>query len=232
VGDAAFQKKCLGKMDAVAHSGRTVLFVSHNLNAVETLCSRCLWLDAGRLIEDSQDVRGVIRSYLERVDGGAAQNEWVNVDNRYANPYFRPLRFAFTDRNGSALEFPVRNDADLWVQIEGEIERIDPALTVGYALFDEENRLLYWSYHTDLGEFPLQAGRTCLRGRIPARLLNEGAYRLELIASLHFRQWLLQPEVNAPTIWLTIQGGLSDSPFWVMKRPGILAPALEWVRVE
>lgn len=232
VGDAAFQKKCLGKMDAVAHSGRTVLFVSHNLNAIETLCSRCLWLDAGRLVEDSQDVRGVIRGYLERIDGSAAQNEWLNVDGRFHSPYFHPMRFTLTGGDGSALELPARNDADMWVQIDGEIERYDPALTVGYALFDEENRLLYWSYHTDRGEFPLQPGRIRLRGRIPARFLNEGAYRLELIASLHFRQWLLQPEVSAPAIWLTIQGGLSDSALWVMKRPGIVAPALEWVQVD
>src|SRR5439155_3718583 len=52
VGDAAFQKKCLGKMEDVAKHGRTVLFVSHNMPAVKTLCSRALLLDAGSMVLD------------------------------------------------------------------------------------------------------------------------------------------------------------------------------------
>src|SRR5204863_7964506 len=48
VGDAAFQKKCLGKMDAVARSGRTVLFVSHTMSAIQGMCKTCIWLDHGQ----------------------------------------------------------------------------------------------------------------------------------------------------------------------------------------
>lgn len=66
VGDAEFQKRCLGKMDEVASSGRTVLFVSHNMDSVETLCSRCLLLDEGRLVEDGAP-REVISHYLSRL---------------------------------------------------------------------------------------------------------------------------------------------------------------------
>ena len=63
---------------------------------------------------------------------------------------------------------------------------------------------------------------------IPRRLLNEGTYRIELIASLHCRDWLLAPGQNAPSIFLTIQGGLSDSPYWMGRRNGIVAPVLPW----
>jgi lipopolysaccharide transport system ATP-binding protein len=63
VGDAAFQKKCLGKMEDVAGGGRTVLFVSHNMAAVTSLCTRAVLLDAGRLVEDGS-TREVIDSYL------------------------------------------------------------------------------------------------------------------------------------------------------------------------
>jgi len=54
VGDAAFQKKCLGKMGSFAHSGRTVLFVSHNMEAVRSLCQRVVWLKEGRLHQDGK----------------------------------------------------------------------------------------------------------------------------------------------------------------------------------
>ncbi len=54
VGDAAFQKKCLGKMGSFAQSGKTVLFVSHNMEAVRGLCQRCVWLKDGRLHKDGK----------------------------------------------------------------------------------------------------------------------------------------------------------------------------------
>jgi lipopolysaccharide transport system ATP-binding protein len=51
VGDLAFQQKCLGKMDEVSRHGRTVLFVSHQMNQMRRLCARCIWLDGGRVVE-------------------------------------------------------------------------------------------------------------------------------------------------------------------------------------
>lgn len=63
VGDIAFQKKCLGKMDTVAHEGRTVLFVSHNLGAIGQLCNRCMLMNNGKLINDGS-VEDVIQKYI------------------------------------------------------------------------------------------------------------------------------------------------------------------------
>jgi ABC-2 type transport system ATP-binding protein/lipopolysaccharide transport system ATP-binding protein len=67
VGDARFQRKSLGKMDEVAHTGRTVLFVSHNLSAIAQLCHRAVWLDRGKLRNDD-GASAVVQSYLESVD--------------------------------------------------------------------------------------------------------------------------------------------------------------------
>src|SRR5262252_5181927 len=64
VGDAEFQKKCLGKMKEVALGGRTVLFVSHSMDSVQTLCTRAIWLDQGRVRADSVDVGRVTKGYL------------------------------------------------------------------------------------------------------------------------------------------------------------------------
>jgi lipopolysaccharide transport system ATP-binding protein len=64
VGDAAFQRKCLGKMSAVARDGRAILFVSHNLEAVQRLCDRCIWIDRGRL-RLSGEASSVVRAYLQ-----------------------------------------------------------------------------------------------------------------------------------------------------------------------
>jgi lipopolysaccharide transport system ATP-binding protein len=66
VGDAAFQKKCLGKMGDVAKQGRTVLFVSHNMSAIRALCRKAMWLDMGRVVETGPGTE-VIRRYLQTV---------------------------------------------------------------------------------------------------------------------------------------------------------------------
>ena len=64
VGDAEFQKKCLGKMKDVARAWQNNLFVSHNMNAVESLCQRVAYLDQGKLLAMTSDLRAVIASYL------------------------------------------------------------------------------------------------------------------------------------------------------------------------
>jgi lipopolysaccharide transport system ATP-binding protein len=235
VGDAEFQKKCLGKMGEVTRAGRTVLFVSHNLNAVEQLCNRVIMLEGGRIKTDSNDVRSTITGYLFGPEDDDSPTSWVNNGCQIANPHFVPQRFAIVDSDGREVRNPIRNDADLCVEIEGEIKQLDNSLTVGYALFSQEGQLLYWTYHTDQREtdWPdLKCGAVRLRSRLPKQFLNEGNYRLELISSLHFREWILEPGNNAPHIALVIQGGLSDSPYWMAKRPGILAPVLEWQSVE
>jgi lipopolysaccharide transport system ATP-binding protein len=68
VGDAAFQKKCLGKMGSFAQSGKTVLFVSHNMEAVRGLCQRCVWLKDGRLHQDGK-ADEIIEAYFNSVPG-------------------------------------------------------------------------------------------------------------------------------------------------------------------
>ena len=82
VGDAPFQKKCLAAMGDLRSGGRTVLFVSHNLAAVENLCERCIWIDEGRLRMD-RGSRAVIGAYLEAQAGpDSADVEIGEVTNR------------------------------------------------------------------------------------------------------------------------------------------------------
>jgi lipopolysaccharide transport system ATP-binding protein len=231
VGDATFQKKCLGKMEDVARQGRTVLFVSHNMNAIQQLCDRAILLNGGRVQGMSADVHKLTREYFALSAGQAAPSEWVNPGGHFQNPYFHPLRFAVCDGDGAAVGMPARNDAELWIMLEADVEILDPALTIGYALYAESDEVLYWSYQTDTeqGRWPsLQRGRVRLRSRLPRRILNEGTYRLELIGGLHCRKWLFRPRVNAPSLLMSIQGGLSDSPNWMGRRDGLLAPVLEW----
>lgn len=234
VGDSQFQKKCLAKLNEVGKEGRTVLFVSHNMNAIEQLCTSALLLEDGRVKDHTTDVRGCIKEYLFGDEEGEAGLEWRRSSEMLDNPWFSPSRFYVADREGAPLQGAIANDEECWVHLEWQTQQLDAALTLGYAIFSSDGLLLYWSYHTDTQEDswpPVKLGFNHFRSRIPSRLFNEGMYRIEMIGSLHYRLWLLEPGVSAPAVFLTIQGGLSDSPYWMVKRPGLLAPELPWDRV-
>lgn len=231
VGDAEFQKKCLGKMKDVSRSGRTVLFVSHNMNAVEQLCTRVLVLKGGRLANTRTDVRSNITAYMFASESRTENSIWTNCNNEFKNPWFVPRRFAVVHKDGSVVSGAQRNDQEIFLQIEAQIGELDASLTIGYCIYDENGYQLYWSYHTDRHptEWPaLKPGVCILRSQLPPRLLNEGTYRVELIGGLHFRQWLFEPNRKCPSVFITIHGGLSESPLWMQRRPGILAPVLSW----
>jgi lipopolysaccharide transport system ATP-binding protein len=230
VGDAEFQKRCLGKMQEVTRGGRTVIFVSHNMNAVESLCQQLIHLEQGRIAAQTNDVRAGIARYLSvSTESGIA--EWRNPGNAFDNQWFQPVRFSIEDENGNVLRAPTRRDTPLYVVIEGKIEQLDTALQVGYALHDETGSLLYWSTNADTEhhEWPrLQVGQVRLRSRLPMEIFNEGSYTLDLFLGLYCIQWISQPGYTSATIPLTIEGGITSSPYWTSKRPTMLAPVCRW----
>jgi len=234
VGDAQFQKKCLGRMSEVAASGRTVLFVSHNMNAVERLCTRALLLGEGSVQDEGNDVRAIVTGYLASNENTSeAMSCWINKNNAFNHAAMQPLYFAVVDSQGEPLTVPARNDQQLYVVIRMNVHQLDPALNAGFALFNRDSEQLLWSLTTDGPEesWPkLSLGIGEFRCALPKRFLNEGTYRLEMIASLHCRDWFVRPGHNSPAVHLEIQGGLSDSPYWTVARPGILAPEWKWER--
>jgi lipopolysaccharide transport system ATP-binding protein len=231
VGDAEFQKKCLGKMGDVARGGRTVLFVSHNMEAVSRLCSEAILLSAGNVTDSGKDIHSIVRRYLCSEEAGGAAAAWYNSGSEFENPWFKPISFYLANAQGERIVGPVPNFDDVLLVVEADCSEIDPALTVGYSILNETGELLYRSYQTDTCPelWPrLHVGRLRLRTKLPKRLFNEGAYRIELVGGLHFRHWIFEPGASAPSISLVIQGGLSDSPLWLGRRPGLLAPVMEW----
>jgi lipopolysaccharide transport system ATP-binding protein len=158
-------------------------------------------------------------------------SEWINDGNEFENPWFKPYKFIITDSFGNTLINPISNNQDIWIQIEGNIDRLNPALEIGYSIYNEDGITVYTSYFNDQEEskWPrFSQGNIILRTKIPKRFLNEGIYTIELRASLRYQTWITEPGKKAPTLSLHIQGGLSDSPYWTSKRQGVIAPLLEW----
>jgi len=232
VGDVAFQRKCLGKVREISRGQhRTVLFVSHNMNAVENICTRGVMLKQGQLVREGTDVRDIVRHYIAEHKIATTSPSWQNDDNSYENEHFRVDRFYLTDARGEPITHAVANDSPVTVNIEGEVLKPDSNLQIGYGLFTNDMDLLYLSTNLDQPEanwVELTRGSVRLSSKIPARLLNEGEYRVGLYLSLYRRRWICEPGVKGPTLGFEIRGGLSDSPCLVVRRPGHLSPVLEW----
>ncbi len=105
VGDAEFQKKCLKVMDNLSGSGRTVLFVSHNMEAVESLCERVVWIDGGRIRRDG-DPREVIEEYMATFAGaGSTSFDFATVENRGGNGKMRFESLEMLDGSRLPVQF-------------------------------------------------------------------------------------------------------------------------------
>ncbi len=234
VGDAQFQKKCLAKMDDKHDSGRTILFVSHNMGAVAQLCNSIIHLRHGVIVEQTENVNSAIENYMAVV-GQAGETEWRNLRGAFTNEWFTPTHFYLDDGNGAVLEKGrIGVNEKIIACVEGVCNSADTAIQIGIAVYGADGNLVFWTFSTDNEKewIELRPGVNRLQVTIQEFLLNEGVYRVELGVALYHRQWLCEPGNNSPALTLEVAGGFVESRYWSSKRPGLLAPRCPWRRLE
>jgi lipopolysaccharide transport system ATP-binding protein len=220
VGDAEFQRKCLGKMSEVARGGRTVLFVSHNMAAVRTLCDTILSLRSGRTLGRFTNVADGIASYQE--DQPQLDAAWRSSGGiRFQNKYVTPVLLSVT-QSGSAAEGTID------VMLVADILKPHPELNIGLFVRTLDEQVVLCSSPRDRadGGPPIEAGRQRFTCKIPATLLNNITYRFEIIAVLHNIE-CLWPFGAGPQVELSIPLKDGISQYWG-NRGGAVAPFLEW----
>lgn len=174
VGDAEFQKKCMGKMDSVAGEGRTVLFVSHNMQAVTRLCDRTILLDAGRIVQDGPS-HEVISKYLHSDLGTSAAREWPDPQTAPGNKIVRLRAMRVRNQDGGISEaIDIRQP----VQIEMEYEVLKPgyALMPFFSLRNGDGIIAFISFdqNPEWRGHPRPTGHYVSTGWIPGNFLSEG----------------------------------------------------------
>jgi lipopolysaccharide transport system ATP-binding protein len=173
VGDAAFQKKCLGKMEDVARAGRTVLFVSHNMGAVRSLCTKGLVLDAGRLAE-SGDIERCIESYFKMIGAFGGSHEDPEAPVSRGTSGFGRVRLSGA-RPGPVLQSDPL-EARTTLTIAQEVS--------GFSLFciveDMQNRMVFHlrEESPSLGLPRVAPGEYAIGVLLPPLWLNSGLYSL------------------------------------------------------
>jgi lipopolysaccharide transport system ATP-binding protein len=221
VGDAAFQKKCLGKMDRVAKEGRTILFVSHNMGAITQLCEWTLWLDDGRLKLAGPSF-DIVAAYLSLGVEGHATWQSPSPPSDDAKVHLKSARLLSVDGMPTAVV-----DCGSPFKIEVIYKVIDPIrdLSVAYQLVDTQGNVVFESMDTDMPEWRgrvRKPGRYLATGHVPAHLLKPGRYHIILFSFVE-RVKIIESHEGVLSFDVS-EVGYRLNP----GRHGVVSPVLEW----
>ena len=179
VGDATFQRKCLGRMSEVANEGRTVLFVSHNMNAVQRLCPRSILLEHGQVVEDA-DTATVVSRYLASDLADEPPSGAIDVSGlpRRGTGEARLTGLAYRSDSAAAMYAPYpMGPVEFTLTIDSNAARRLGSLAI--ILYDRNGTKLVNADTMSLGQVvPLRAGANLVRLRIDELYLKPGTYTL------------------------------------------------------
>jgi lipopolysaccharide transport system ATP-binding protein len=227
VGDAEFQKKCLGKMSEVAGGGRTVLFVSHNMSAVLRLTQECIILEHGKMIKRAPSQEAV-DYYLSNDYEQGGERRW-KADEMPESKQFKPISLKVLN-NKNVVTDSLRSVEPMTIEFEYEVDSPIQGLRTGIYLTTTRGEFVFTSFDTD--EVSLfnthterKSGHYISRCTLPANMLNEGRYVVGVNASI-YRVKSFFTDQNAMTININPSG--APGMQWGETRQGVIRPALEW----
>jgi lipopolysaccharide transport system ATP-binding protein len=233
VGDAEFQARCLGRMEDFGSTGRTVLFVSHNMQAVAQLCNRALLMDGGRIVRDGPSGEVVAR-YLQTVAGAGSSKEWPDLGTAPGDDLVRLRSVRVVDADGATADYvdvrrPVGIEIRFRVLEDGPpvIPKIK-VVTGGQVAFNAMDVDLRWRQPSPPGEYVATAW-------IPGNLLNEGLVTVDpAICSID------SPKLHHhASVWEAVSFHVQDAAEGDSSRGiftgqwrGVVRPLLEWTTRE
>ena len=229
VGDAQFQNKCLGKMDTAGQEGRTVLFVSHNMQAIKQLCPRSILLCAGRVEVDATSSTA-IQSYIHGIQSAEAGKTIEElIEKLPADPAFK-LTGINLSQDENLISTLVDSGKQIKLEIKYEIFHDIAGLRIYFDLFDDNGNLLFRSFHDEDHDYP----KTVKRGNyssiaiIPENFLGPVQYELRIRSGIYnVRSCLPEPGIRIP-IKVELTGRYNRAYSGDTFR-GKIAPVLDWV---
>ncbi len=228
VGDAAFQAKCLGKMRDVAGEGRTVIFVSHNMRAVQQLCHRALLLEQGRIVKEGPPAE-VVEAYLTRaLTHGASGECTVSMDP--AAPIVIS-RIRVLSENGNITTLFPRSQRVVF-EIEGTVNQGGRRYIVALDIRTMDGLLLFRTHSFEQPEsyrILNREGPFVLRCSVPAEFLSAGRYEVGIVVA---ERGVCEFEHRDRVLTFDV---FQDRPLRgsdVMTSVGLVTPQCDWERVR
>jgi lipopolysaccharide transport system ATP-binding protein len=228
VGDAEFQRKCLGKMSDVAQEGRTVLFVSHNMSAILRLTEQAIVLEKGKLVLQAPTAQAV-DYYMSSGFSDVGERVWQPDEVPLDSAPFTPLALRVKDRQGRVVD-TLRSTEPITIEVEYKLSNSITGLRVGIYLLTLRGEYVFTSFDIDQPEkfeqYSIRPGGHYLsRCTIPADFLNDGRYVLAINASTYRMKRYFQDD---HVLAITVDGTGAPGKQWPEPRLGPVRPRLEW----
>lgn len=225
VGDAAFQRRCLGKMAEISEHGRTIIFVSHNMAAITRFCTRCIWIDGG-IVRADGETESVVAQYLAAGVGHAGEALFADDEQAPGSEFVRLLSVRVRERSG-IVSTAIDSRFPFTIECEYRVLRRCEGLRVGIALLTTEGIVVLASNDADGAgtELVREPGRYLSRCTVPGQFLNYGQYFVSVgsdfpMVQTHFNRDRLLSFVVERTGGV---GGHHDDA-----RPGMVRVNLPW----
>lgn len=227
VGDAQFQKKCLGKMGDVGREGRTVLFVSHNLTAVRSLCNRGILLKEGIMMADG--VSGeVVSKYTEDVRNNILVQEWTDEKTAPQNESAVLRKVAICDDDVNLLN-EIYTDTPFNIEIEFKIKKEGSFVGLTVIIYDAEDKCVFCSINnheeTWFGK-PMPIGTYKSRCTIPSNFFNNGRFSVTLNL---FGKGYTESQMVHEVLTIEVLDGHTLRGDYYGEWGGVVRPALNWI---
>ena len=220
VGDVAFQRKCLGKVESITREGRTVVIVSHNMATINDLCTKVLWLERGSVVAYGSAAEVVSRYLSHGIEANLVWSPRRDATDAFS---FHEVRI---EAPGAELSDAFPADVPIRLRFDFTVHRAMPATRLSFNVITEMGTTILTSASTDAGDalnVELAPGRQALAATIPAHLLRPGRYMVSIsepvgdISIIH---------EGALSFSVTEQNSVAARD----QRTALITPILPWVR--
>ncbi len=230
VGDAEFQQRCLGRMEDFSGTGRTVLFVSHNMQTINQLCDRVIWLDGGTIVEDG-DPSDVVTQYLQGSHSSGSHISWPDDESAPGDDLARLLSVRAIDEDGHTIDtIDVRDTVG--IETRYRVLREGPAVFAKIRVRDRRSDIAFNAM--DIAPHALDSsapGIYAATAWIPGNLLSEGTTTADVaictLRSPKLHQRAAQYEAVLFTVFDPGDGDSARGRF-TGQISGVVRPLLEW----
>lgn len=222
VGDAEFQKKCLGKMKDVSEHGRTILFVSHNMSAIKSLCSKGIFLENG-LLKYSGKIGDTISNYLGGNENNQHRFQWSEKEGSITQDVCLIESKLYCLDHKDDFNFDMRDS--LYIETILDQHLIDDRIDITYHLKTETGEKLF-SFSSSCLDSINNGSSVRYLCKIPSNFFNVGSFSIDLFVVKNKRESIY---IKSDVLNFTIQHKPIELGEYMGDEPGFLHPRFEWV---
>jgi len=229
VGDVSFQRKCLNKMREVGQSGRTILFVSHDMQAMTRLCNRVIWLRDGTIVRDGATLE-VVSDYLHEQSQVGAEMRWNDFTTAPGDESTRLRSIRVCDTSGRTVSVTdIRRP--VWIEMTYDVVKSGVVIVPNFHFYNAEGACMFVSHDWASGwrNRPREVGTYVSRMEIPGNLLAEGPVFVTAAATTYapLEVHFVERDVVTFNVADTADGDSARGDYAGII-PGIVRPMLDW----